>query len=77
MSSRELDLIEELERRHISVPTIVMTGHADVNSMERLRALNTLGYLEKPFRIADLKQLLGYWWSALDRGEPPWKKDPI
>ena len=69
-----LDLIEELERRHMFRPTIVMTGHADVQSMERLRALNTLGCLEKPFRIAELKQLLGRWWATLDRGAPPWKK---
>jgi two-component system response regulator TtrR len=67
-----LELIEELRRRKIALPTIVMTGHADVGSMERLRALNTVGCLEKPFRMAELKEVLGRWWSTLDRGAPPW-----
>ena len=67
-----LELIEELGRRHMSLPTIVMTGHADVKAIERLRVLQTIGCLEKPFRIAELKQLLGRWWATLDRGDPPW-----
>jgi two-component system response regulator FixJ len=37
-----LDLIEELARRKISLPAIVMTGHADGRARERLRALNEL-----------------------------------
>ena len=67
-----LDLTEELRRRKISLPAIVMTGHADVRAMERLKALNTVGYLEKPFRVTELKRILRLWWSTLDRGEPPW-----
>ena len=67
-----IDLIEELGRRNIALPTIVMTGHADMRSMERLQALNTVGCLEKPFRVAELKEILGRWWSTLDRGQPPW-----
>ena len=50
-----LDLIEELSRRKISLPAIVMTGHADVRAMARLQALNTVGCLEKPFRVIELK----------------------
>jgi FixJ family two-component response regulator len=67
-----LDLIEELGRRRISLPAIVMTGHADVSSMERLKALKTVGCLEKPFKVAELKELLARWWATLDRGDPPW-----
>jgi FixJ family two-component response regulator len=67
-----LDLIEELGRRKISLPTIVMTGHADSRAMERLAALNTMGFLEKPFRVAELKDVLRRWWSTTDRGAPPW-----
>ena len=67
-----LDLIEELGRRQIALPAIVMTGHADISSMERLRALKTVGCLEKPFRGSDLKRMLERWWSTLDRGDPPW-----
>jgi FixJ family two-component response regulator len=68
-----LDLIEELSRRRITISAIVMTGHADVSSMERLRALKTVGCLEKPFRVTELKEILGRWWSTLDRGDPPWR----
>jgi two-component system response regulator FixJ len=67
-----LDLIEELGRRNISLPAIVMTGHADSRARERLRALNTVGCLEKPFAAQDLKEILDRWWLTLDRGEPPW-----
>jgi FixJ family two-component response regulator len=67
-----LDLIEELSSRKISLSAIVMTGHADVRALERLQALNTVGYLEKPFRVAELRNVLERWWSTLDRGAPPW-----
>ena len=56
-----LDLIEELRRRQSRLPIIVMTGHTDIASMQRLKALDTLGFLEKPFPIADLKALLEQW----------------
>ena len=67
-----LDLIEELDRRKISIPAIVMTGHADARAMQRLEGLKTMGFLEKPFRVAELKNALGRWWSMIDRGSPPW-----
>ncbi len=67
-----LDLIEELGRRQIFLPAIVMTGHADASSMQRLKALQPIGCLEKPFSVAQLKEPLGRWWSTLDRGDPPW-----
>jgi FixJ family two-component response regulator len=69
-----LDLIEELERRQSSLKAIVMTGHADPATMRRMTELRTLGCLEKPFSVAQLKDLLGVWWSTLDRGDPPWSK---
>jgi FixJ family two-component response regulator len=59
-----LDLIEELRRRQSTLPIIVMTGHTDIASMQRLKALDTLGFLEKPFPITDLKELLARWRDA-------------
>jgi two-component system response regulator FixJ len=53
-----LDLIEELRRRGISTPSIVMTGHTDDASLRRLETLHTIGLLEKPFSAADLKAML-------------------
>jgi len=67
-----LDLIEELERRRTALPAILMTGHADPSTMQRLKTLRTLGCLEKPFSVDQLKALLGRWWETLDRGDPPW-----
>ncbi len=66
-----LDLIAELERRHISLPAIVMTGHTDSTSLKRLDALHTIGFLEKPFSVGQLQDILERWWSTLDRGTPP------
>ena len=66
-----LDLIEELARRHISLPTIVMTGHTDMQSLHRLNALKTIGFLEKPFSIGQLKEVLARWVSSLDKDTPP------
>ena len=66
------DLVEELGRRKIPLSAIVMTGHADARAMERLGSLPVVGCLQKPFRVAELKEMLGRWWSRLDRGNPPW-----
>ena len=66
-----LDLIEELGRRKIALPAIVMTGHADARAIERLATLDTMGFLEKPFRVSELKEVLGRW-PKLDPGDPPW-----
>ena len=65
-----LDLLEELARRHVSLPTIVMTGHTDMKSLQRLTALKTIGFLEKPFSIDQLKQVLALWRSTLDTETP-------
>ena len=66
-----LDLIEELARRRLSLPTIVMTGHTDMTSLHRLNALETIGFLEKPFSIGQLKEVLARWRSTLDPDTPP------
>jgi FixJ family two-component response regulator len=67
-----IDLLEELGRRNIPMAAILMTGHADARAIERLETLAVVGCLEKPFRLADLKEMLARWWSRLDRGDPPW-----
>jgi two-component system response regulator FixJ len=53
-----LDLIEELERRGNALATIVMTGHTDEESLQRLATLRTVGLLEKPFSLAQLREML-------------------
>ena len=65
-----LELMEELDRRRTPMPAIVMTGHADEQSLQRLRALRPIGLLQKPFSVMDLKALLEGWWSTLDPAAP-------
>ena len=59
-----IDLLEELARRQIALPAIVMTGHTDETSVRRLEMLQTIGVLEKPFSVAQLKAMLGRWRSS-------------
>jgi two-component system, LuxR family, response regulator FixJ len=56
-----LDLIEELARRSIALPAIVMTGHSDEQSLQRLDVLRPIGFLEKPFSLDALKVMLERW----------------
>jgi two-component system response regulator FixJ len=44
-----LDVQEELVRRGLSVPVIVITGHGDVPMAVRAMKLGALDFLEKPF----------------------------
>jgi FixJ family two-component response regulator len=56
-----LDLMEELKRRQSTMPIIVMTGHTDERSVQRLEAHHPLGLLEKPFSMRDLRTLVERW----------------
>jgi two-component system response regulator FixJ len=59
-----IELVEELSRRGRPVPIIVMTGHADTTSVERLERFPLIGFLEKPFAVDQLKELLEKWRST-------------
>jgi FixJ family two-component response regulator len=54
-----LDLLDELQRRGTALPAIVITGHTDEGSLQRLSTLRVVGLLEKPFSTAQLKEMLG------------------
>jgi FixJ family two-component response regulator len=64
-----LDMLEELQHRGSALPAIVMTGHTDEGSVRRLAALPMVGLLEKPFSVAQLKEMLGR--AATFRGRAP------
>ena len=53
-----LDLLEVLQRRGSALPAIVITGHTDEGSVKRLETLQTVGLLEKPFSLGQLKEML-------------------
>lgn len=61
-----MDLIVELNRRKIALPVIVMTGHTDERSLQRLEAYGPIGFLEKPFSLGDLRSLVERWRATLD-----------
>jgi two-component system response regulator FixJ len=65
-----VELMEELRRRELHVPTIVMTGHTDMRSVQRLETFPLIGFLEKPFSVQQLKELLDRW-KAADAPAPP------
>ena len=53
-----VDLLAELRRRGSTLPAIVITGHTDEASLRRLDSLQTVGLLEKPFSLAQLREML-------------------
>ena len=53
-----VDLLEELRRRGCTLPAIVITGHTDEGSSLRLASLRITGLLEKPFSLAQLREML-------------------
>jgi two-component system response regulator FixJ len=56
-----LDLLEELKRREVDMPVIVMTGQTDERSVQRLEAHHPFGFLEKPFSMRDLRAPVERW----------------
>lgn len=44
-----LDLLDELNKRAIDLPTIIMTGHADVPMAVRAMKAGAVDFIEKPF----------------------------
>ncbi len=55
-----LDVLEELNKRDIRIPTIVMTFHGSEETAIRAFRLGAIDYLIKPFQIEDMM-------SAIDR----------
>lgn len=49
-----LDLLDELARRNINIPAIVITGHGDVPMSVRAMKAGAVEFLSKPFRDQEL-----------------------
>lgn len=55
------DLLDELRRRNAAIPVVVITGYTDASAVERLQQYPTFAYLEKPFAVEQLQEVLGRW----------------
>lgn len=53
-----LDLVAELRRREVALPTILITGRLDAAISHRASDLGVLATLEKPFPVARLVELV-------------------
>jgi two-component system, LuxR family, response regulator FixJ len=53
-----LDLVAELRRREVALPTILITGRLDAAISRRATDLGVLAILEKPFPVARLLELV-------------------
>jgi two-component system, LuxR family, response regulator FixJ len=49
-----LELLDELNRKGFSVPTVFITGHGDVPMAVRAMKAGALDFIQKPFRDEDL-----------------------
>ena len=53
-----LDLVAELHRREVALPTILITGRLDAGIAQRAGELGVLAVLEKPFPVSRLVELV-------------------
>lgn len=53
-----LELLETLRQRHVYIPIIMLTAHADVRLAVQAMRLGAMDVLEKPFREEDLLALV-------------------
>jgi two-component system response regulator FixJ len=53
-----LDMVAELRRQKVFLPTILITGRLDAGIAQRSGALGVLALLEKPFPVAKLVELV-------------------
>jgi len=52
------DLLKELRSRGIALPAILMSGHGDATWEQEAIQAGALAFLEKPFRVEQLKECL-------------------
>ena len=53
-----LDLVAELHRQEVALPTILITGRLDTGIAQRAGELGVLAILEKPFPVSRLVELV-------------------
>ena len=61
-----LDFIREIRRRRLSTQVLMITAHATISSAVEAMRQGAFDYLEKPFDVVQLEQLVA---SAIERGQ--------
>lgn len=51
--------MRRIRARRPALPVVIMSGYTAQEIRERLDEPNSVGVLEKPFRLADLRRMIG------------------
>jgi FixJ family two-component response regulator len=70
-----VELLEELRRRGIGMPAVLMTGHGSEESLREHMGKYKQVVLEKPFSVDQLNEVIGRRWREFERGRD--KRRPI
>lgn len=52
------DVLRSIRAIDLVCPVYICSGYSEVEQIEKLRNLNVAGYLEKPFRFAQLQDII-------------------
>lgn len=63
----------EIIQKHFKIPVVFVTSHADETTLNRAKAAEPQGYINKPLRETDLKTAIEF---ALEKSKPRPKKVP-
>ncbi|HWH21811.1 MAG TPA: response regulator [Allosphingosinicella sp.] len=66
-----LEVLQELTRRGIDWPVVMMTGHGEVSLAVQTMKLGAVDFIEKPFEEERLHTSLGRAFLAISDGAPP------
>lgn len=67
------DVLEGLTARGITTPVIVLTGHGEPDTAQRVLAMGASAYLTKPVDEAALLSAIA---EATGTGSTPWNQNP-
>jgi two-component system, NtrC family, response regulator AtoC len=64
-----IELIEELKRRKVVVPVIIMTAHSSVKTAVEAMRLGAYHYLQKPVNLEEMRTLINKALHLYDQDE--------
>lgn len=57
------EFLEELNKRHLSIPVVLITGSKSSGDLKKARNFPILDYIEKPFNTNKFKLILQKFWA--------------